>query len=138
MKTLILILSMIAPLSTNTFDDNLSVIQKALSEGDAATLGNYFDASVEMTLVDKQDVMDKTKAIETLKGFFSKNKPRTYNAVHQGTSKGNASHYTIGDMQTSAGNFRVYLYYKSSGSNVLIQEIRIEKWVKLIDFSLIL
>ena len=127
MKILILILSMIAPLSAQTFEDNLSVIQKALSEGDATTLGNYFDASVEMTLIDKQDVVDKTKAVETLKTFFVKNKPRTYNAVHQGTSKGNASHYTIGDMQTAGGNFRVYLYYKSSGNNILIQEIRIEK-----------
>ena len=47
--------------------------------------------------------------------------------VHQGTSKGNASHYTIGDMQTASGNYRVYLYYKSAGDKVLIQEMRIEK-----------
>ena len=134
MKNLFLILSMVASFSTavaakNIFgiDDNLSVIQKALSEGDANTLSNYFDATLELTLLDKQDVLDKTKATETLRNFFAKNKPRAYNAVHQGTSKGNASHYTIGDMQTANGNFRVYLYYKSSGNNILIQEIRIEK-----------
>lgn len=134
MKTLILILSMFAPFSQATalknisgVDDNLSVIQKALSEGDASTLSNYFDATLEITVLDKQDVLDKTKATETLKNFFAKNKPRAYNSVHQGSSKGSASHYTIGDMQTSGGNFRVYIYYKSNGSNILIQEIRIEK-----------
>lgn len=134
MKILILILSMMATFSEMTLaknvegiEDNLSVIQKALSEGDASTLSNYFDATLEITLIDKQDVLDKTKATETLRNFFTKNKPRSYNAVHQGSSKGSASHYTIGDMQTSGGNFRVYIYYKSNGNNVLIQEIRIEK-----------
>ena len=108
-------------------EDNLSVIQKAQSEGDASTLSNYFDATLEITVLDKQDVLDKTKATETLKNFFTKNKPRSYNSVHQGSSKGSASHYTIGDMQTSGGNFRVYIYYKSNGNSMLIQEIRIEK-----------
>jgi hypothetical protein len=134
MKNLFLIISIISVFSSNIaakneigFDDNLSVIQKALAEGDANTLSNYFDATLEITLLDKQDVLDKTKATETLRNFFAKNKPRAYNAVHQGSSKGSSSHYTIGDMQTSGGNFRVYIYYKSSGNNVLIQEIRIEK-----------
>ena len=134
MKTLIVILSMIVPFSQALgvksipgIEDNLSVIQKALSEGDASTLSNYFDATLEITVLDKQDVLDKTKATETLKNFFTKNKPRSYNSVHQGSSKGSASHYTIGDMQTSGGNFRVYIYYKSNGNSILIQEIRIEK-----------
>ena len=134
MKTLIVILSMIVPFSQALgvksipgIEDNLSVIQKALSEGDASTLSNYFDATLEITVLDKQDVLDKTKATETLKNFFTKNKPRSYNSVHQGSSKGSASHYTIGDMQTSGGNFRVYIYYKSNGNSMLIQEIRIEK-----------
>jgi hypothetical protein len=134
MKNLFLILSIITSLSNAGFantvlgiEDNLSVIQKALSEGDASTLSNYFDANLEITLLDKYDVFDKTKATEALRNFFAKNKPRTYNTVHHGSSKGSASHYTIGDMQTTGGNFRVSIYYKSSGNNVLIQEIRIEK-----------
>ena len=128
MKALILILSIVAPFSSSSqFAENISIITKAIGDGDAATLGNYFDASVELTVLDKQDVLDKTQATEALKNFFMKNKPRAYNMVHQGTSKGNASHYTIGDMQTASGNYRVYLYYKSVGDKVLIQEMRIEK-----------
>ncbi len=128
MKTLILILSFVVPISVSSqLTENISIITKALSDGDATTLGNYFDSSVELTILDAQDVMDKAKATETVKSFFLKNKPRAYNMVHQGTSKGNSSHYTIGDMQTSSGNYRVYLYYKSAGDKVLIQEMRIEK-----------
>ena len=128
MKVFILILSLVAPFSVSTqLTENISIITKAIGDGDAATLGNYFDASVELTILDKQDVLDKTQATEAVKSFFSKNKPRSYNMVHQGTSKGNASHYTIGDLQTASGNYRVYLYYKSAGDKVLIQEMRIEK-----------
>ena len=128
MKALILILSFVAPFSLSSqLAENISIITKAIGDGDAATLGNYFDASVELTILDKQDVLDKTQATEAVKNFFLKNKPRSYNMVHQGTSKGNASHYTIGDMQTASGNYRVYLYYKSAGDKVLIQEMRIEK-----------
>ena len=128
MKALILILSFVAPFSLSSqLAENISIITKAIGDGDAATLGNYFDASIELTVLDKQDVLDKTQATEAVKNFFLKNKPRAYNMVHQGTSKGNASHYTIGDMQTASGNYRVYLYYKSSGDKVLIQEMRIEK-----------
>jgi hypothetical protein len=125
MKTLILILSLAMPMYVE--NPNISVITKALSDGDAATIGNYFDANVEMTLVGTQNVYDKTQATNALKDFFNKNKPRAYSAVHQGTSKGSTSHYTIGDLTTAGGNYRVYIYYKSSSGSIAIQEIRIEK-----------
>jgi hypothetical protein len=128
MKTLLFLFSFLMPVSwTTETDKNLSVIQKALGEGDANTIGYYFDASVELKLVDKQDMLDKAKATEALRGFFSKNKPRAFSTVHQGSSKGSSSHYTIGDLQTATGNFRVYIYYKAAGGNFAIQEIRIEK-----------
>jgi hypothetical protein len=125
MKTLILLISMMAYTSLQT--TNLTAVNKALSEGDAATLSGFLDASVELTLIDKQNVYDKSQATSALRDFFSRNKPRSFNPVHQGTSRGNASHYTIGDMTTASGNYRVYLYYKSNGGGVLIQEMRIEK-----------
>ncbi len=129
MKTLIFVLSFVFPFSmSNNLTPNISIITKAIGDGDAATLGSYFDSTLELTILDKQDVLDKIKATEAVKNFFMKNKPRAYNMVHQGTSKGTASHYTIGDMQTANGTFRVYLYYKSVGSDrALIQEMRIEK-----------
>ena len=63
-----------APFSLSSqLAENISIITKAIGDGDAATLGNYFDASVELTILDKQDVLDKTQATEAVKSFFSKN-----------------------------------------------------------------
>ena len=125
MKTLIIVFSLLMPASF--LQPNIAPITKALSEGDATTLGNYLDNSVELTVLASQNVYDKAQATNALRDFFAKNKPHSFNAVHQGSSKGSSSHYTIGDLASASGNYRVYLYYKSVGDKPIIQEIRIEK-----------
>ena len=125
MKTLVILFAFFLPVSALT--PNLAPVTKALSEGDAATLGTYLDNSVDLTLFDKQTVVDKATATTTLRDFFSKNKPKSFNTVHQGSSKGAGSHYTIGDLTVGSGNLKVYLYYKAAGDKPVIQEIRIEK-----------
>ena len=125
MKTLIVIFALLMPVAME--QPNLATVTKALSEGDASTLGNYLDNTVELTILASQNVYNKAQATAVLNDFFTKNKPRSFNAVHQGSSKGSASHYTIGDLSSATGNYRVYLYYKSVGDKPVIQEIRIEK-----------
>ncbi len=125
MKTLIVIFSLLMPVS---FDQpNIAAVTKALSEGDASTLSNYLDNTVELTILTSQNVYNKAQTTTVLNDFFAKNKPRSFNAVHQGSSKGSSSHYTIGDLSSATGTYRVYLYYKSVGEKPVIQEIRIEK-----------
>jgi hypothetical protein len=126
MKFLIVFFTMFLPASQQ-ITPNLAPITKAISEGDAATLSNYFDNSVDITLLDKQQVYDKAQATNLLRDFFSKSKPRAFNTVHQGSAKGASSHYIIGDLSATSGSFRVYVYYKTAGDRPLIQEIRIEK-----------
>ena len=125
MKTLVVLFSLFMVTSIEV--PNIAPITKALSEGDAATLSNYLDNSVEITVLTAQNVYDKAQATKALGDFFAKNKPRSFNAVHQGSSKGSSSHYTIGDLASASGTYRVYLYYKSVGEKPIIQEIRIEK-----------
>ena len=125
MKTLVVLFSLF--MITSIEVPNIAPITKALSEGDAATLSNYLDNSVEITVLTAQNVYDKAQATKALGDFFAKNKPRSFNAVHQGSSKGSSSHYTIGDLASASGTYRVYLYYKSVGEKPVIQEIRIEK-----------
>jgi hypothetical protein len=126
MKFLFVLFTIFLPASQQ-ITPNLTPVTKAISEGDAATLSSFFDNSVDITLIDKQQVYDKAQATNLLRDFFSKNKPRSFNTVHQGSAKGAASHYTIGDLSAISGSFRVYLYYKSAGDRPVIQEIRIEK-----------
>ena len=125
MKTLVVLFSLF--MATSMSQPNIAPITKALSEGDAATLSNYLDNSVEITVLTAQNVYDKAQATKALGDFFAKSKPRSFNAVHQGSSKGSSSHYTIGDLASASGTYRVYLYYKSVGEKPVIQEIRIEK-----------
>ncbi len=125
MKTLIVIFSLLMPVSF--VQPNIAAVTKALSEGDAATLSNYLDNTVELTILASQNVYNKAQVTTVLNDFFAKNKPRSFNAVHQGSSKGSSSHYTIGDLSSTTGTYRVYLYYKSVGEKPVIQEIRIEK-----------
>ena len=125
MKTLVILFAFLLPVSVLT--PNLTPVTKALSEGDAATLSNYLDNSVDLTLLDKQTVVDRATATTTLRDFFAKNKPKSFNTEHQGSSKGAGSHYTIGSLVATSGNFKVYLYYKSAGDKPVVQEIRIEK-----------
>ncbi len=125
MKTLIVIFSLLMPLSFE--QPNIAAVTKALGEGDVATLSTYLDTSVELTILASQNVYNKAQAATVLTDFFAKNKPRSFNAVHQGSSKGSSSHYTIGDLSSTTGTYRVYLYYKSIGEKPVIQEIRIEK-----------
>jgi hypothetical protein len=127
MKTLILFLTFLAPTTFSAPTPNLATITKALGEGDVATMSTYFDAQIELTLIDKQVVLSKAKAADALRDFFGKNKPKSFTQVHQGSSKGSTSHYTIGDLATASGNYRAYLYYKTTGGSIVIQEIRIEK-----------
>jgi len=111
----------------NSADMNLSDISKAIGEGNADALGQYFDQSVEVAVPGAEDVYDKAKAVGVVKDFFSKNKPKTFSQVHQGSSSGSASQYCIGNLVTAGGTFRVYIYMKVSGGKQLIQELRFDK-----------
>ncbi|MDX1941396.1 MAG: DUF4783 domain-containing protein [Saprospiraceae bacterium] len=106
---------------------SLADITRAISSGDADALGQYFDQTVEVAVLDQEDVYDKAQAVTVVKQFFAKSQPKGFSQVHQGTSKGADSQYCIGNMTTASGTYRVYVYMKVSGNNFLIQELRFDK-----------
>jgi len=105
----------------------LQEIGKALGNGDAATLGAHFDSSVEISIMDEADLYDKSEAIQAVKSFFAKYPPTSCSQVHQGSSKGKDSQYTIFSLNTNGQKFRVFMYMKSVGSKEVIQELSIDK-----------
>ena len=125
MKPLIFCL-LLAPVLIDGSAD-LSVITNAISKGDAATLGQYFDQAVEIAVLDNEDVYSKTKAVEIVQSFFTNNAPKAFIKAHEGTSKGNDSQYCIGNLTTNTQTFRVYIYVKVVSGNYLIQELRFDK-----------
>ena len=129
MKTLLLVL-FFSPF--NQVQDvnppaNLASISKAISDGDATTLSKYFDSMVEIAILDDEDMYSKSDAKSKVSSFFAKAKPKSYSQVHKGNSKGNNSQYCIGNLATTGGDYRVYIYLKVKGANTVIQEMRFDK-----------
>lgn len=124
MKILLFAIFLYHPLQS--YGTDLQAIIKAIGDGDATTLGNYFDEEVAITLLDKEGLYNKAAAIKAVSGFFARHKPNTFVQVHEGASKEGNARYFIGDLSTASGNFRVYLYLKVSDGRTLIQELRFD------------
>jgi Domain of unknown function (DUF4783) len=112
---------------TMTLAPSFNPIATAMGTGNADALSKFFDEDVEISISDKEDTYDKDKAKSIVTDFFSKNKPKSFNQVHQGQSKGKDTQYCIGEMPTVSGNYRVYLYMKVVSDQYIIQEIRFDK-----------
>lgn len=122
-----MILFLIVPAMAISVEGDLSSITKALNSGDATTLSKYFDSDVELSILDNEDFYSKAEASKIVTTFFNDNITKSFTRAHSGQSKGSDSQYVIGNLSTSVGTYRVYIYLKISGSKALIQELRIDK-----------
>ncbi len=128
MKNFLFVLLLVPSIAfVNSEEMNLDAISKAISSGNADALGQYFDTTVEIAVMDKEETYAKAQAIAAVKDFFAKNKPSSFKQVHQGASKGQDSQYCIGNMVATSGTYRVYIYMKVSGTKQVIQELRFDK-----------
>jgi hypothetical protein len=104
------------------FDD----ISNAIHNGDAHQLATFFGNSVDLTIVDQENVYSKAQAELVLKDFFEKNHPKTFSIIHKGSSP-EKTQYAIGKLTTVNGkNFRVSFYIKSTDGRNQLQELRFE------------
>ncbi len=109
-------------LKAQSFDN----IANAIKTGNASALAANFEANVEITVKDAQNSYSKNQAEMVLKNFFSSHQPKSFTIVHQGTSP-EGSKYFIGNLSTSSGNYRTYVYSKTIGGKLAIQEVRFEE-----------
>lgn len=113
-------------LKANPIFDIPPKIFDAMKVGNAAELAKHFNSSVELVILDKDDVYSKQQAEQILKSFFEKNKVKTFTLLHQGGKEG--AQYAIGNLETVTGKiFRVYFLVKESGGTPLIHQLRIEE-----------
>jgi Domain of unknown function (DUF4783) len=105
----------------------LDAISKAISSGDADALSKYFAENLEISIMDKEASYTKTQATEVVRTFFGSNKPKGFSPVHNGTSRESSDQYCIGNMASANGNYRVYIYLKTTGGAVSIKELRFDK-----------
>lgn len=108
-------------------DPAWDAVSKAFREGNADAISRYMDSNVDMNVLNAESTSSKAAATQILKNFFSKNAPKAFSSIHQGASKGKESCYYIGELDSSGGKYRVYVYFKTLNSVSLIKEIRIDK-----------
>lgn len=104
-----------------------SGVSNAISGQNATELSKYFDAQVEITTPEQDDIFSKADATNVMKSFFTKYKVTSFSLQHQGSSKGKASEYAIGDMIASGKKFRVFIYISEKDGNTVIQQIQFEQ-----------
>lgn len=101
-------------------------ITNALKTGNAPGLSAYFHTTIDLTIIQKQATYSKSQAEQVVQNFFSSNKPSNFTVDHKGTS-GEGSQYIIGTLNTSTGDYRVYIYFKNLNGAELIQTLRFEQ-----------
>lgn len=99
-------------------------ISMAFKAGNASSLAEYLNSTVEILLLDKEDFYSKNVAENILSDFFSKYHTREFTIRHQGSK--NDAQYAIANLTTDKGNFRVYFLLKKVNNTPLIHQIRIE------------
>lgn len=124
MKNLLLIM-LIVPMAAMVQPTSVDDITKAINQGDADRLSQYFDDNVEISIMGK--VYDRTKAKIALKTFFSKHKPAKFSRKHKGVSKGKSSQYIIGNLVTADQSYRLFLQMKVNNGAYSVEELSIDE-----------
>jgi hypothetical protein len=106
----------------------VSQVKAAFSSGDAAKIGGYFKAEVEISINRDHSALSKQEAIAKLRSFFSKNRAKDFTHVHEGSSRSSSgTGYLTGDLITASGKFRVFVYFEGQAKGTKIKEIRIDQ-----------
>lgn len=100
-------------------------ILNAINTGNSAVLAGYFNSSLELAILSKEDIYTKQQAELIMRDFFSRNTPVSFTVLHKGGKEG--SQYAIGNLVTSGGNFRVTILVKVKDNKSLIHQLRFEK-----------
>jgi hypothetical protein len=97
----------------------------AISTGNSAVLAGYFNPSLTLAILDKEDIYTRQQAELILKDFFARNTPVSFTVLHKGGKEG--SQYAIGNLVTPSDVFRVTIYLKVKDGKSLIHQLRFEK-----------
>lgn len=99
-------------------------IDAALQKGMAADLGIHFHKSIDLSLPGLDDTFTADQAVSRLSDFFAAQTVKGYKKVHTSTPQEGRANYSIGDLYTARGTYRITLFFDKEQK---ITEIRIQK-----------
>lgn len=120
--TLILLLIFKVSFAFDVIDDVANYCKNA----DVKGISGLFSSTIELSVLDQDDIYSASQAELILKDFFAKHPPIGAKVIHKVVSNAN---YKFGVMllETSKGNFRISYELKNASGNFTISEIRIEE-----------
>jgi hypothetical protein len=101
-------------------------IASAIRAGNAAAISKYFATSIDLKVLNQENIYSKAQAELILKDFFSKHTLKNFNIAHKSALK-NDSQFAIGTLETTSGKFRVNFVMKTTGVTSTITQFRIER-----------
>ncbi len=93
--------------------------------GNAKEIAKSFAASVELIIIDQEDVYNRAQAEQILRDFFLKNPPNKSSIIHKLSNNPNYR-LTILSLHSKSERFRVTVTMKKVSNVFLISELRIE------------
>ncbi|MCG8410879.1 MAG: DUF4783 domain-containing protein [Bacteroidales bacterium] len=96
----------------------------AFKVGSAEELARHFNKTIELVIVDTEDVYSNIQAQQIMDNFFTNHYPKKFELIHKGGKE--ESKFAIGKLVTFNGTFRVYILIKVKNNKPLIHQLRIE------------
>ena len=93
--------------------------------GSVSGIASFFPASLDMTILETEDVFSKAQATQIISQFFKAHKSTDFIVNHKGSSKG-GDYYQIGTLKTNNGTYRVTYFLKKDQDQVYIKRLKIE------------
>ncbi|WP_165784717.1 DUF4783 domain-containing protein [Solitalea longa] len=106
-------------------DDTIEVITKSIETANTKEISKYLNSSVILSILDDENVYSKTQSEMILRSFFVKYPPVQVKLKHTGSSP-EGMQYAICSYRTSSSTYRLFFYMKQTGTNTLINELRVE------------
>lgn len=102
----------------------LTGIEAALQKGSATELGTFFNKTVDLSIPGHEDSYPAGQAISILNEFFTTQAVKGYKRNHLSAPQQGRASYSIGDLNTAQGTYRLTMYFDAAQK---ITEIRIQK-----------
>lgn len=106
--------------------DILTEISQGIKEANADKISRFFNANIDLTTDNGEEMYSKVQATSVLRDFFVRYPVRSYTTLHKGQKEG--AEYVVGTyISTRNTSFRVYYFIKQNGETKLINDLRFEK-----------
>lgn len=96
-----------------------------LKDGNVHELAGTFSPTIEMTIMENENVYSSSQAEQALASFFKRCQPKSAKVLHRITSNANY-HYAVIILNTSNGTYRTCVALKNVNGKFEVNELRIE------------